>query len=81
MFLPYDLSSLANSQEYVTLIATKVNVNDSWFLVKPTSFLKSYNFIKTHQELGVFLPDLVVQGMWQTWQRWRREVPRARLEG
>lgn len=33
--LPYDLNNLANSQEYVILIATKVNVvNDSWFFCK-----------------------------------------------
>lgn len=33
--LPYDLNNLANSQEYVILIATKVNVvNDSCFFCK-----------------------------------------------
>lgn len=47
MLLPYDLSSLANSQEYVTLIATKVNVNDSWFLVKANFFSKKLQF---HQD-------------------------------
>lgn len=44
--LPYDLNNLANSQEYVILIATKVNaVNGSWFfLYKPAYALESYYF-------------------------------------